>query len=141
MNEEPTKDLPNQLTFEERVFAEFASLHREVAAVHAEIGVLKADVSTLKADVSTLKADVNTLKADVAIMKRDIASLDGRLTRLEEKVELRLYDTRPIWEAVQLQIARLDQKFDIVIKELYEVRADTALHDKRLTEVERRLNS
>jgi hypothetical protein len=42
-------------------------------------------------------------------------SLDGRLTTLEEKVERRLQETRPIWEAVQAQLKQINKKFDIVI--------------------------
>lgn len=32
---------------------------------------------------------------------------DGKIDSLEKTVQARLYDTRPIWEAVQLQIAEL----------------------------------
>jgi chromosome segregation ATPase len=36
-----------------------------------------------------------------------VQSLDTRLGNLEEKVEHRLYDTRPIWETVQTDITKL----------------------------------
>jgi chromosome segregation ATPase len=36
-----------------------------------------------------------------------VQNLDIRLGRLEEKVEHRLYDTRPIWEKVQTDLAQL----------------------------------
>jgi outer membrane murein-binding lipoprotein Lpp len=36
-----------------------------------------------------------------------VQNLDARLRSLEQKVEQRLYDTRPIWEKVQTDIAQL----------------------------------
>ena len=64
-----------------------------------------------------------------------------RLTSLEEKVDRRLKETRPIWEAVRAQIEKLDEKFNIFIRDLYDVRGDIGLHDKRLGVLERRILS
>jgi chromosome segregation ATPase len=36
-----------------------------------------------------------------------LQNIDSRLQRLEQKVEERLHDTRPIWERVVLEIAQL----------------------------------
>ena len=38
-----------------------------------------------------------------------VRSLESRLQSLENKVEERLYDTRPIWEKVQADIAQLQE--------------------------------
>ena len=38
-----------------------------------------------------------------------VRSLESRLQSLESKVEERLYDTRPIWEKVEADIARLQE--------------------------------
>ena len=79
---------------------------------------------------------------------RAIGALDGRLTTveqrlvtLEDRVDARLRETRPIWEAVQASLERLDKKFDNVIRDLYDVRTDIRLHESRLAELERRINS
>jgi chromosome segregation ATPase len=37
-------------------------------------------------------------------------SLDGRLTALEEKVDSRLRETRPIWEAVQTRLESVENR-------------------------------
>jgi hypothetical protein len=65
---------------------------------------------------------------------RELASLNGRLTALEEKVDARLYDTRPMWESVlagiQLMSARLekmDAKFDVVGAQLLDLRTDVEM--------------
>ena len=77
-------------------------------------------------------------------------SFDGRLTSLEEKVDRRLMETRPMWEAVQVQIESLNQKFetlsdkfdrmsgkfDLVLSDLYDMRATARSLDKRVTALE-----
>ena len=113
MNEDPTKELPGTSPFEERVLAEFAALRSEVAEIRAQ---------------------------QMAIVK-NIVAVDQRLTSLEERVDSRLKETRPIWEAVRAQIEKLDEKFNIFIRDLYDVRGDIGLHDKRLGVLERRVLS
>ena len=39
--------------------------------------------------------------AELAAINMHLGSLDRRMTSLEEKVDARLHDTRPMWEAVQ----------------------------------------
>ena len=65
-------------------------------------------------------------------------ALDSRLTTLEDKVDRRLKETRPIWEQVLSRIEKVEEKlseiddslrsvgrkFDVVTKDLVEVRAD-----------------
>jgi len=79
------------------------------------------------------------------ILETRFDSFEVRLTNLEERVEARLRDTRPIWEAVLSRLdsieARLDRmetrldgveaglkkvstKFDVVASELLDVRSD-----------------
>ena len=82
-------------------------------------------------------AELAAIRGDVAMIRRDIAALDGRLTTLEEKVDRRLQETRPIWEDVLARVNKLDAKFDIVIKELYEVRADQVMLTRRVDHLER----
>jgi predicted nucleic acid-binding Zn-ribbon protein len=148
MNEDPTKELPQRRSFEEQVLAEFAALRSEVAALRSEVAVLGSDVATLGSDVATLGREVAALRSDVAeiraqqsAMAKNIAGIDKRLTLLEETVDARLKETRPIWEAVQAQIEKLDQKFDIVIRDLYDVRGDMALHAKRISQLEHAISS
>ena len=109
VNEDPTKELPGASPFEQRVLAEFAALRGEVAEIRNQ---------------------------QVA-MAKNIAALDQRLTSLEDRVDARLKETRPIWEAVRAQIEKLDEKFNLFIRDLYDVRGDLALHDKRLGVLER----
>ena len=58
-----------------------------------------------------------------------VHNIAARLSALEQKVDERLHDTRPIWEAVQTQIAelhtevtnnfqKLNRKFDVVTRKV-----------------------
>jgi predicted nucleic acid-binding Zn-ribbon protein len=113
VNEDPTKELPGASPFEQRVLAEFATLRGEVAEIRNQ--------------------QLATAKHVVALVQR--------LNSLEGKVDKRLKETRPIWEGVRAQIEKLDEKFNIFIRDLYDVRGDIGVHNKRLDVLERRLLS
>ena len=74
---------------------------------------------------------------ELSAIRNDVAMLGERMSTLEEKVERCLQETRPIWESVQGQIRKLDTKFDIVIRELFEIRYDHVMLGKRVDELEK----
>ncbi|MGI8656357.1 MAG: hypothetical protein ACR2LC_14210 [Pyrinomonadaceae bacterium] len=109
MSEDTTRNLPDTRSFEERVLAEFAAIHTELAAQR----------------------------------ERQI-KLEQRFDNLEEKVERRLMETRPIWEAVlaeiksvHTEVKQLNTKFNLVIQDIYAIRADATDLTKRLDQLER----
>jgi chromosome segregation ATPase len=120
VNEDPTKELPGSSPFEQRMLAEFGALRSEVAEVRVQQMAMARHV--------------------VALVQR-LTSLEERLRSLEERVDSRLKETRPNWAAVQAQIEKLDEKFNLFIRDLYDVRGDLGLHDKRLGVLERRVLS
>ena len=80
------------------------------------------------------------MRTEMSTIRNDVAALGDRLTALEDKVDRRLQETRPIWEGVQEQIRKLDTKFDIVIRELYEIRYDHVILGKRVDELEKSIS-
>src|SRR6185503_20111439 len=129
--------------FERRVIAEFAAMRGEVGELRGEVGELRGEVSKLRIDVDVLRTEVSEIRMQQAAMARNIASLDQRvtsmdhrLTSLEEKVDMRLKETQPIWEAVKAKIDKLDEKFTLFIRDLYEIRGDIVGHSKRLDTLE-----
>jgi DNA repair exonuclease SbcCD ATPase subunit len=78
--------------------------------------------------------------------------IDSRLTTLEDKVDRRLKETRPIWEQVLSRLDKVEErlsavddslrnvgrKFDVVAKDLIEVRADQRYLENRLDKLESR---
>ncbi|MDX6575605.1 MAG: hypothetical protein QOE96_1558 [Blastocatellia bacterium] len=120
MNEDPTKELPGASPFEQRVLTELAAIRSEV---------------------SEIRTQQVAMARNIAVLDTRLSAMDQRLTSLEERVDSRLKETRPIWEAVQAQIKKLDEKFTLFIRDLYDVRGDIALQDKRLGVLERRVLS
>jgi tetrahydromethanopterin S-methyltransferase subunit G len=55
-----------------------------------------------------------------------VQSLESGFQALDEKVEQRLHDTRPIWEAVQSRLDGIDARLKSVELEIAQLRADTS---------------
>ncbi len=131
MNEEPPKDLATR-AFQKRVLDEFA-------AVRAEQAAMRKDIGDMRGDILGLRTEIDEIRIQQAAMAKNIGSIDQRLTRLEQVVDERLKETRPIWEAVQEQIQRLVEKFDAVLLDFYELRGELKIHGRRIAELERRV--
>lgn len=147
MNEEPTKDLATR-AFQKRVLDEFAAVRAEQSAMRGEIAEIRAEQSVMRSEITAMRNDITEIRIDIteirtqqAAMAKNIGVLDHRLTSLEERVDARLKETRPIWEAVQEQIQRLVEKFDAVLMDFYELRSEMKIHGRRIAELERRVLS
>ena len=79
-------------------------------------------------------------------------SMDARLTTLEEKVDRRLQETRPIWEAVLEQLKEVNARLDRNEKEIgamrrwfrqtfFEMGRDHDSLEERVENIEARLKS
>lgn len=100
MSEDLTRKMPD--SFKERVLAEFAAMRQEFAEQREMIQQLHTRVS----------------------------SIDARLTSLEDKVDARLRETRPIREGVQQRLTELgkglpmlNRQFGTLIKDSFGLRS------------------
>jgi chromosome segregation ATPase len=123
MNEDPTKKFADGESFEARVLSGLAAIQAEQAEIRNEIAALGSKVSSLDERLTSVEVT--------------LSSLDARLSSLEEKVDARLRETRPIWESVLDNIKRLDLKFDEVLSDLFEVRADVKRHERLILQLEK----
>lgn len=62
-----------------------------------------------------------------------VQDLGRRLGILEQKVEERLHDTRPIWEKVQADIAQLQEGQESMRKDVREVRTELRDMNRKLS--------
>ena len=101
MSEDPTKRFPNPPgdNGEDK-------LDRLFAAVEALRSELRGEVSSLR---SELHSEVSSLRSE---LHSEVSSLRSELSALSETVEHRLYDTRPIWEAVLAEMEELKSRMD-----------------------------
>lgn len=79
--------------------------------------------------------------AELAAMRNEFRSelgrLEAHLSSLEEKVDRRLQETRPIWEDVQSRLQRIETKFDIFFEEHNALRLDVKVIGRRVDQLER----
>ncbi len=68
--------------------------------------------------------------AELAAIRQENAHLNVRLTSLEDKVDARLHETRPIWEGVLQRLTEietglntLNRHFKTMIKEEFDLRS------------------
>ena len=116
MDNKPTQDLATR-AFQKRVLDEFAAVRAEQAE----------------------KRFAFPRQHQLSAIDQRLTSVEDRLLSLDDKVDSRLRETRPIWEAVQQQLKKLDKKFDLAIKDLFELRSDVATQDKRIGDLEHRI--
>ena len=70
-------------------------------------------------------------------------SIDQRLSALETQAEKRALETTPVWERalaeileVKQSVANLDRKFDVLTKDMVQLRADQRYADSRIDRLE-----
>lgn len=95
-------------SFEERMISEFAALRSEFTAVRQEQAAQREMIEQLHARMN---------------------SFDARLTSLEEKVDMRLRETRPIWEGVlerltgvETEMKSLNRHFRSIVNDVFRLR-------------------
>ena len=144
MNEDPTKRLSDGESFEARVLSGLAAIQSGQVEIRNEQVEIRREQATMRAELAEFRAELTEFRAELAEMKKAIAALDfrlgsveERLSSLEEKVDARLRETRPIWESVLDNVKRLDLKFDEVLSDLYEVRADSKRHERLILQLEK----
>jgi len=113
----------------------------EFAALRGEVAFLRTEVAEVRTEVAEIRTQQLAMAKNIAALDQRLTSVDGRLTSLEETVDSRLKETRPIWEAVKAQIEKLDEKFNVFILDLYDIRGTLRLHGKRLDILEDRVLS
>ena len=69
-------------------------------------------VRGLDTRIGSLETRLESLETRIGSLETRFESLETRIESLEKKVDERLYDTRPIWENVQEQLSRYDDRFN-----------------------------
>jgi len=115
MSEDPTRDLPDGRSFEERVFARFDAMDARFDAVDARLDRLESRVHALEARVETL----------------------------ETQSEKRALETKPIWERALAEILELKERVDnlsrkieVLTYDVVQVRADQLSLERRMDRLE-----
>ncbi len=86
------------------------------------------DGDSFETRVSTALTAINGQHGSMNVR---LTALEKKVDTLEEKVDVRLRETRPIWESVMKRLDVIDAKFDVFAREMLEIKADIALPPKR----------
>jgi predicted nucleic acid-binding Zn-ribbon protein len=76
--------------------------------------------------------------SELAAIRTDIAKLDARLTTVEDKVDARLRETRPIWENVQARLTTIETTLDDIRLQMLELNRDSLAVRARVARLEER---
>jgi chromosome segregation ATPase len=137
MSENTTKGVGEPRSFEERLFARFDAMENRVDAGIANIG---ADLVRIRVDLDEVKTRLDGLETRVATIEENAGArfslLELRLDKLEQTVDKRLLETRPIWEGVQFELRRINARLDQFVQEIFDLRADQSVLRKRVDALE-----
>lgn len=132
MSDEPTSELPDHGSFEERVFARFDTMDARFNAVDARFQAMDVRFDSLEAGFEA--------RFDAVDVRLD--GVDGRVQALEAKA----LDTKPIWERALAEILEvrkgvedLNRKIDVLGLDVLQARADQRRVEKRMGELESRV--
>jgi chromosome segregation ATPase len=143
MNEEPTKDLPNRSSFEERVFARFDAVDARLEKLESraydtkpiweralkaimdtglEVGEIKKGVGVIEGTVGVIESKVAVIETDVAAMKTDYAGIRNELTEMKRELK-----------------HQVNKRLDLVLEFLLEGRDDLRDAEERIKQLETKL--
>src|SRR5882672_11177632 len=115
MSEDRTRNLSDNRSFEERVFARFDSIDARFGTVDARFDVMEARFD------------------------KRFDGLDNRVQALEA----RALDTKPIWERalteileVKERVENIERKFDVLTLDMMQLRGDQRRIEKRMDAIE-----
>ena len=137
MNEDPTKKFSDGESFEARVLSELSAIRTEQVEMRKAIAALDSRLGSVEERLTSVEERLTSVEVRFTSVEVRFSSVEERLTSLEEKVDARLRETRPIWESVLDNVKRLDLKFDEVLSELFEVKADSKRHERLILQLEK----
>jgi chromosome segregation ATPase len=81
-----------------------------------------ARLDSMDARFGRMEQRLERVEARLDSMEQRLDSMDARLTTLEEKVDRRLQETRPIWQGVLEQLKEINARLDRIEKEIFTLR-------------------
>jgi chromosome segregation ATPase len=122
VSDNPTRETPDSRSFEERVFARFDALD-------TRMGRFESRLDSLETKVDALDARMDRFESRLGSLENKVDGLGGRMTALEDKVDSRLRETRPIWEgvlarltAIESELSTLNRQFNSLILDFFRLR-------------------
>lgn len=139
MSEENTRELPDNTSFEHRVFARFDAIEKRFDGVFARFESMERRFDWMDTRFDGMDARFDVVDSRFNAMDARFDGLDARVQVLESKA----LDTKPIWEralaeilAVKQGVQDLNRKIDVLNRDVLQVRADQQGVEKRMDVIE-----
>ena len=98
MGDNPTQEMPDSRSFEERVFARFDTLDLRITTLEDKVDsrlrdtrpiweAMQADLTNVKEDMTKVRGDVKEIKYTLKAMHKEILRVRTDLEELDERVE------------------------------------------------------
>jgi chromosome segregation ATPase len=129
MSEELTQNLDGGESFESRVMAGLAAINNRLASFE---GHVNTRLTSLEGHIISLENRVSSLEGRFALYDERLNVFERRLNALGEKVDARLHETRPIWEAVLSRLDVIESKVEALALNLLDMRGDLERVKKRI---------
>jgi archaellum component FlaC len=150
MNEEPTKDLPNKMSFEERVFARFDAFDARFDSVDSRFDAVDPRFDTVDARLEKLESRAydtkpiweRALKAimdtgvEVGEVKKKVTGIENRVAVIESDVASIKTDYAEMKRDLKHQVNR---RIDLILNFLLEERDDIRDAEDRIKQLETKL--
>ena len=91
MSDNPTQEMPDSRSFEERVFARFDSLDARLTALEEKVDARLRETRPIwegmKADLESVKDEVKEINRTVKILHKDVLRVRVEQEELQERIE------------------------------------------------------
>jgi len=109
------------------------SLEEKVDRLIIAVQSMDSRFASMESRFESIESRIESMESRIESMDSRLGSVDARLGGLETKVDERLKDTRPMWEAVQAQLAEVESSLRGEIQGLRgEMEKGFRLYDRRI---------
>ncbi|MFN2577113.1 MAG: hypothetical protein ABR607_05430 [Pyrinomonadaceae bacterium] len=161
MDQEPTRNLPDNRSFEERVFARFDAVDTRLEKLEARSydtkpiweRALKAimetglEVGEVKTKVNLIEAKVGVIETKVGVIETKVGAIETKVGAIETKVQGLEHETTAMKTVIRnglVDVRRelkhyVGERLDMILKLLIEDREDIRDAEERIRDLETKL--
>ena len=146
MNEEPTRELSDRKSFEERVFARFDAIEKRFDGVYARFDVIEIRLEKIESRSYDTKPIWERALAAITHTNLEVGEIKSKVEAIENRlaiVEVEVVGLRSVYASLlenqrdfKVKIAR---RIDLVLETLVDTRENMRDSDARLSQLESKL--
>ena len=143
MNEEPTKDLPDRGSFEERVFGRFDAIGARFDGVDARLEKLESRAYDTKPIWERALKEIQETRFEMGELKNRVAGIENKVDGIETKVgaiEADVASIKTNYAEMKRELKhQVNRRIDLILNFLLEERDDIRDTEDRIKQLETKL--